>query len=810
MDKWLKQTTPSSSSSSSSSSEAFVCPPEFSEDVFNQLPIELQRELIEQKSKARIIGESPIKFQKKNDEEGVQSTMWNAFVKEDASHLFTDVDFPPSPSSIDGQRVAHPTGLNSPPRRILCKCQIEVARRRVSKDGQNQGRFFLSCNAKLSDNKKCGFFQWDDHKEHSKIALQMDWLRCRSSNGFIFVGGKGFKAADIAQGGLGDCWFLSAVATIADGRPDLMERVCNHRKSISSDGQYIFNLFIDGCWNQYSIDDYLPVIKQTKRKSTQGMQSLAYSRAKANQLWVPLLEKAYAKAHSCYDAISGGHVCEAMLDLTGYPVETISFNNSQFDSELCWARLKSFHDEGFPLGAAAYNSIDGIVGHHAYSILEVIEVSTSLLGLQNKISSFYQEVIDLSSETTSSSSSSWRAGVGNNSKPMDSVSDIITGDIIRLLRLRNPWGKKEFTGALSQKSELWSRKLRTMLARETDIKGTFWITMHDLLRCFSLIDICKARVNWITFSHQPELQDQSQINHILCRSSFTIICTKKVQVSIMLLQRTKRGKSTEKYYYFSSGLIILQQLSDSNTAVLASKYYGPRRDTEAIELTLDVGEYQIYPLAFESVQQPYCLYVSASSDDITIIKNENINKNKISTHPLHLTLQSGLNKDISGWNKSFTLKGPQLSEEQLRGSLDDYDTSLELIKGGKIYTIIATNRSVKAIQLSVEVTCIHHKAHSQFKQTSEVKDAIETSVFQLSINPLCKRIVAFFTPQTYSMRQEPQQDPVVVQSILPIQIAQWTLSLSINEEQINNESNHNNNRNKNKSKDQLYENVSLF
>ena len=34
-------------------------------------------------------------------------------------------------------------------------------------------------------------------------------------------------------------------------------------------------------------------------------------------MWVPLLEKAYAKAYSCYVAISGGHIPEAMFDLTG-------------------------------------------------------------------------------------------------------------------------------------------------------------------------------------------------------------------------------------------------------------------------------------------------------------------------------------------------------------------------------------------------------------------------------------------------------------------------------------------------------------
>ncbi|CAL1166266.1 unnamed protein product, partial [Cladocopium goreaui] len=50
--------------------------------------------------------------------------------------------------------------------------------------------------------------------------------------------------------------------------------------------------------------------------------------ADGQQLWVPLLEKAYAKAHGSYQAISGGEIAEALLDLTGCPTESIDFDES--------------------------------------------------------------------------------------------------------------------------------------------------------------------------------------------------------------------------------------------------------------------------------------------------------------------------------------------------------------------------------------------------------------------------------------------------------------------------------------------------
>jgi hypothetical protein len=36
------------------------------------------------------------------------------------------------------------------------------------------------------------------------------------------------------------------------------------------------------------------------------------------------VEKAYAKAHGSYHAISGGYISEGLLDLTGCPTETIA------------------------------------------------------------------------------------------------------------------------------------------------------------------------------------------------------------------------------------------------------------------------------------------------------------------------------------------------------------------------------------------------------------------------------------------------------------------------------------------------------
>jgi len=87
-------------------------------------------------------------------------------------------------------------------------------------------------------------------------------------------------------------------------------------KDFNEQGVYELNLSKNGEWCRVVVDDYFPCYPNG---------GPMFSRSNGNELWVLLLEKAYAKLHGGYKAIAGGLPFEAMMDLTGCPTLSLSF-----------------------------------------------------------------------------------------------------------------------------------------------------------------------------------------------------------------------------------------------------------------------------------------------------------------------------------------------------------------------------------------------------------------------------------------------------------------------------------------------------
>jgi len=294
--------------------------------------------------------------------------------------------------------------------------------------------------------------------------FKVEWLRphdiCKRLN--IKEGPKmfvnNFNRFDINQGTIGDCWFLAALANLAENKdyfqlvvPDVTEkRVFNDNYA----GIFRFRFWKFGQWIEVIIDDYLPTKPSRKHPFGGGLLYL-YSVDK-NEFWSALLEKAYAKLNGGYGSLEGGLAIEATTDFTGGVPELMNLENLKLQPENLFRIFKrSYERKNFMTCTMVRRDIArnregislGLVSGHAYTISKIIEIK-------------------LPGETGR----------------------------LKLLRIRNPHGNyKEWKGAWSDRDENWNSIPETIkgeLCVRFKDDGEFYMTFDDFLKYFGQVQIC--------------------------------------------------------------------------------------------------------------------------------------------------------------------------------------------------------------------------------------------------------------------------------------------------------------------------------
>ena len=118
-------------------------------------------------------------------------------------------------------------------------------------------------------------------------------------------------------------------------------------------------------------------VERVYRKTYQtGSKALFFAQCKdQNETWVPLIEKAYAKAHGDYASLSGGWIGEGLEDLSG-GVTTELLASDILDLDGFWENELSRVNEEFLFGCSTglldggYGDRDGIEEGHAYVVME--------------------------------------------------------------------------------------------------------------------------------------------------------------------------------------------------------------------------------------------------------------------------------------------------------------------------------------------------------------------------------------------------------------------------------------------------------
>jgi hypothetical protein len=425
-------------------------------------------------------------------------------------------------------------------------------------------------------------------KDPQGIEIPIVWKRphefCPGTP--VFFGGKA-TAADVRQGTLGDCWFLCAVAVITT-RGDMLQRLFVNT-NFGEYGVYACRFYKNG-WKTVIVDDLIPCNAFT------GFPVYAKN-ANPNEIWLCILEKAYAKLHGSYEGIEIGFVNDGLVDISGGSpyLQFIVDPKKELKSLTIWDDITTeFRNQNCLMGALwAPNSKPGggaehgIVPSHAYSIIHAEETKY--------------------------------------------------GD--KLVLIRNPWGTHKWTGDWGRHDTIhWTTEMKDTLGFDVLDDGMFWMTIQDFITHFNQVYYCRLIPrDYKTITIKGTLEKKNAgggayQQRFIDNTQYQIYVKKKTHCIISLHQSDARLTGvvhpTYKYHYMT--LLMPSTTGEpgkrkiDKSVIKAMKYkdgnslFKMERDS-TIEVDLEASEapYVLIPCSeFEDEFGGYTLRIASNEDVI--------------------------------------------------------------------------------------------------------------------------------------------------------------------------------------------------
>lgn len=279
------------------------------------------------------------------------------------------------------------------------------------------------------------------------------------------------KEGDVKQGAFGESSFIGGIVIIAT-RGDFIEKLFIDYDHFEL-GFVTFQFFKNGEWKQVMVDTLLPFDPDSKQ--------VCFSQcANPAEFWVPLMEKAYAKIHGCYEnIIENFSMLEGLIDLTGGVAECYSLTDPDtqkiIENNHLWQMMMSYFHQKFYLGCI--NVVEG---------KSTKNPDASSRGI---FENYYYGILDIRE---------------------------FPKENLKLIRIRNPWGPDGcWNGPFSDDSDEWDkhRNLRDELrlvfkSKKSD--GTWWMSFNDWCVHFNKLYINKVfPETWQTYSIESRWQGKT-------------------------------------------------------------------------------------------------------------------------------------------------------------------------------------------------------------------------------------------------------------------------------------------------------------
>ena len=264
------------------------------------------------------------------------SSIIKTFSEQNAYRDFTDELFPPNFESLFSSKKEI-LNYEAPIIPKFLKDKKKLLLSQFSLSQKNDGRYSW---AKLSE-----------VKDTSKLNVLRDSKNLKD---------------DVIQGELGDCYFLSSLASLAENSNNIKNIIKNTN---ISDGYFEATVYIHGEPVRIVVDDSFPVANASK---------IAFAGINDNSgnIWPLILEKIWAKCNRSYEDIIPGNSADALEFLTPAPIDT--FYHTQDISPILFKKIQDASNENHIILAditeTKNTNLDtlskmGLITNHAYSVI---------------------------------------------------------------------------------------------------------------------------------------------------------------------------------------------------------------------------------------------------------------------------------------------------------------------------------------------------------------------------------------------------------------------------------------------------------
>ncbi|EZG44776.1 calpain [Gregarina niphandrodes] len=323
------------------------------------------------------------------------------------------------------------------------------------------------------------------------------------------------KAVSIRQGFVGDCSFLSSLASLAEYaartsikvlRPLLYPQDNQGCPIINPHGMYGCKLYFNGSHRKVVVDDFVPVKKDGRVLSAHTVNQ--------RDMWVTLLEKAFIRLSGGAYYMHGSNPGSDLFHLTGWLPETVPFKKETMNRSSSHAVSGSSRHQDRSGGknpSGGKMEARAEVRAHVCAASGPMSKSPSARGM-GRWDAVWQQmyrgfvggtcVVCLGTSEVADSAPSgleYVEGVSMSSgivaRHAYAVIRMVEHGPLKLVLVRNPWSVIRWKLSFCPGDPCWTPELERLCgynsskAAEVD-DGCFWIRWEDIILWFSHVYIC--------------------------------------------------------------------------------------------------------------------------------------------------------------------------------------------------------------------------------------------------------------------------------------------------------------------------------